>query len=1164
MTGTAGSPSETLTERKVVTLLFADLTGYTALAASMDPEDVYGFVRPAMEDLRRTVEGFGGSVPQVLGDGFMAVFGVPLAHEDDAERAVRAALAVRDRIRQLNADRAGPPLPEVHAGVNSGEVMVAPAVEAAGFAVVGDVVNTAARMSDLAKPGSVLVDAGTRERTRHAIRYGKRQDLRAKGKPAPIAAFPALVALTELPAGRPSGRVTLAFVGRERELERLSSEYRRALDTGRSRVVVVTGEPGAGKSRLVEEFAGRHPEATWIAGRCIAYGQQRPLFPIAGPLGEVLGTPTWSRPASSGSSASVTRLVGDRERAREVGRAVRSLARASTDVVVRGNPGAALGAAVRWLRIALEGLASARSVVVVVDDLQWADPELIDLIRAVARNPWSGPILFLGLSRPEPFEGVRDLTTVRLRAMPDQHLRLLAEGALLPGVESDTLQRIVSRARGNPLFLEESISMLVEAGGLVREAGPWHVREPEALEQVPVSLRTLVAARLDGLPAVEKQVLQDASISGEVTWDALLSHLGGDAEPGPAIERLVRRGLLRRRRRSAMPGTSELAFKHVVIRDVAYGSLPRRERAVRHLTVATWLRAQARRGREPVAELAHHYEQAWDLARTRTGGQADLWVGSEAVRYLGRWADDTFPFQGRLAEALYGRALAIAEQMPAVAGSEDMAHLLTGRAESLIDLGRHDSARSFAVRARSAAVRSGQDELVARALLSLGRIESDIGDPGRARRHLSEALARFEMQGDLSGQGLALHRLAETWATQDYPRVLEYMRMAFERFADANDRIGRAMIVRDLAYLLSTVGGTEFRRWFREARQLLVDEVDLRARASLLRTWGYYCYYAGRHGDAIDAMRRARPLAADAGDRYAEADALAIEALAHSNAGSPAGADRLAQEAAALGREVDSHRITAMSLVAGARAALRGGDPARASRQLGRARVLMSRPRPRTELLEIGFATAGLALDRGDWSRIRRPAERAAIMARAAGWRLFEPLGFLMEGRAAMGAGHVHTAIPDLETAVRLARATGAEGTLMLADACLTQARLLSGSPERTAAKRTEPDPEVLAILAENDGLRSLLRGDHIAAAVALESAVRAWEGLGLTAWLGRARAMLAGVQRGAGHGRAAASNLSKARRVLDRLGTPERARPTLLAAVAPPPVSSRRRAAGD
>jgi tetratricopeptide (TPR) repeat protein len=414
-------------------------------------------------------------------------------------------------------------------------------------------------------------------------------------------------------------------------------------------------------------------------------------------------------------------------------------------------------------------------------------------------------------------------------------------------------------------------------------------------------------SRLDGLPPGEKRVLQDAAVCGEAAWDRLLEAMSGAVDVRPALKRLAQRGLLRQRPYSPVPGAEEYGFRHVLIREVAYESIPRRDRSALHLQVATWLEAEAL-AEEPVAELAHHYEQAWRLSRSGAVEAGDRDLAGLAARYLGRWADRTLTYQARLAESLYRRAVQAAE---ASTGEEPrlVIGLSLGRAECLIELGRHEDAAAPATAARDRARGAGDEHLEARALLALGRIESDVGDEEVARRLFTQALSSFEAVGDLGGQGWAKHRLSEVLGRADYAAEIRHLREAYELFDRAGDRWGRAVAAQDLAYMLTTVGGEEFHRWYRQARRLVEGESDLRSRAALLRTWGYVSYYRGEHREAIRAMREARPVAVEAGDRYAEADTFLIEAMAASLAASPEDAGRLAGEVVRLGRSIGSPRI---------------------------------------------------------------------------------------------------------------------------------------------------------------------------------------------------------------------------------------------------------------
>ncbi|HWO71551.1 MAG TPA: adenylate/guanylate cyclase domain-containing protein [Actinomycetota bacterium] len=1116
-------------ERKLVTVLFADLTGYTALAASLDPEEVYASLRPGILELQRVVEGFGGTVPQVLGDGFMAVFGVPGAHEDDAERAVRAALAVRERARELRAGGGGVPFPEVHAGVNSGEVIVVPAAEAAGFAVIGDTVNTASRLADLAPPGSVLVDRRTRNRTSRSIRYGRGRLRRAKGKPEGLLAYEAIEPLTPVPGGRPFG--SGPFVDREAELEALDRAFRGAVRAGRSRVSLLVGEPGLGKTRLASELRARWPAAVAF-GRCAAFGAREPLQALVLAVTEAVGVlPGPAGPPGPARLDQAARRLAAGRDVRPLARDLRLLA-----TIAGGGAGGSLPDAASAIRRVVEGLASAGPTAVILDDLQWADPELLRLIAEAGADPWRGPILLLGLARP----GVRlpGIPALELHPLDPASGRKLASAILGPAAPDEVLGVVLDRAAGNPFFLEESLAMLIEAGSLRREPGGWRLRDPDALARVPSSVRLLIAARIDGLPGEEKLVLREASVAGERVWDELLARGRGLPAARRALDGLIARGLLRRRERSQLPGVAEYEFRHVLIRDVAYESLARSERARRHLQVAGWLRE--RTGdlvREPVALIAEHYERAWRL------GQGGAEVARFAVSYLRRWADDVRTYHPRAAEAVARRALEIVRA--GSVGAAEEGELLATRAEALIEMGRHDEALREAARAERLAVRAGDRGLLARALLARGRALSDRGRTRDARPLLRRARRLFRGAGNLAGEGWAAHALSETMVPEDQERQLRLLREAEELFARARDERGRAATVQSLAYVLTIRGGAQFRRWHAEARRLGTEEGDEYAQAMALRSWGYFLHYRGDHAAAIAAMRAVRPLALESGDRYVEADAILIEAASRALVGDLDEAERLVEEALELGRAVGSARIRAMALVAGARAALRGGRPGEARERLRAARRLLHPP-TRLEVVDHLAAEAGMLLDAGRFGPLPRIAARLEAGVRATGWRLWQPLAPLALGRAQLASGDPREAEVTLRRAVLVAARVGAEGHAALARALLGEARVLGGRSPGARPEAEQTDAEADAVGLETEGLRLLPR-DPPAAAEVLQRAAERWRSLGLTVWLPRALALRAGALERAGGVRAAAAARREAAWALDVLGTPAAARARLL-----------------
>jgi class 3 adenylate cyclase/tetratricopeptide (TPR) repeat protein len=1119
-------------------VLFADLTGYTALAASLDPEEVYGFLRPTLASLEGIVEDFGGTIAFVAGDGFMAVFGVPVAHEDDAERAVRAALASRDHVHALNVGREGFRFPEVHAGINSGEVIVAPSEEAGGFKVVGDTVNTASRMADLAPAGKVLVDADTRARTANVIRFGSRRLRKAKGKKDPLETYEVLGPR----AGSPADRRTGVFVDREEARARLDRELEEAVRLGHSRVLIVAGDPGLGKSRLAAEFCRGRPSHAVLIGRCLPFGQRVPLHALAEAIAGAAGT-SMDAPWEE-TEAALERL------ARRIRAGPRARSLAADLRTLLGTPGgriaprASIGDAIRAVRAVIEGLAVAEPLIVVLDDLHWADPDLRAVMEDRRRSPWDGPILFLGLARPVAW--LRRFASSDLEGLDPGSMRQLVLAALGGEIPGQAIQTSISRADGNPLFLEESIGMLVEAGVLVRDGGVWRLTDRERLEAVPSTIRLLIAARIDGLLPEEKHVLQDASVCGTVTWDGLIRDISDVSDHDQVLRSLVARDLLRSSDETAFPGNREYGFKHILIRDVAYDSLPRFERARRHLAVAGWLRREGRGRADLVVRLAHHFEQAWRLSQSRTGPGPDPTITRSAVRYLSRWAEQTRRTQARAAEEIYARALAVAEGSGDAVEPLITTRLLIGRAECLIEMGRHREAVLDAGRGRDLAEQHGDRTLLAHALLALGRSESDRGRMTPARRVLQHARSLFETEGDLKGQGWALHRLSETWGRVDYRREIEDLREAHRLFTKGRDRSGRSIAAQDLAYLLSPMGGKEFRRWYEAARRLVEDEGDLRSRADLLRTWGMFSFYRGDRVEALRLMEQALPLAADAGDRYAEADALVIAATAAAVAGDPDQAERLSSEALALSGELESARVRAWALLAAALAAIRRADPAASSSRLRRAKSAVAKHRIRLLEGETALTEAWLSLDRGAWDRVEEPARRLRREVRVHGWTLLGPLPGLCSGRARLGAGRHHEAIRLLGRAVEEAQPIDVGGTLALAEALREQAMLIAGREPFSADHSPSIEPEVQAIEMENRGIASLSTGDALAAAAAFGEAVACWTALGTSSWLARALAMQATALRSARDPKAAGDLLRRAERLIDALRCPARHRTSI------------------
>jgi class 3 adenylate cyclase/tetratricopeptide (TPR) repeat protein len=603
-------------QRRTITVLFADLAGFTAHTEHSDPEDVRARLTRFHTQAREDVERFGGRVEKLLGDGVFAVFGTPVAHEDDPERAVRAALRLQDSIEGLNA--AEPDLRlSVRVAVTTGEAIVQLAEVQDREGVIGDVVNTASRLEAVAAPGTVVVDERTYLASRSAIDFEPLEPVTVKGKVEPLAIW------------RPSGarsRYGVAveedtdtpFVGRASELSLLVDAFERSVGKRSPRLVTVVGEPGVGKSRLVREFrrlVDDRPELVrWRQGRCLPYGEGVTFWAIGELVKAEAGILESEPPESAGAKlrATVDALIDGADDAEWVRSRLAPLAGTG---LAEGVERSELFAA--WLRF-FEALADPNPMVVVIEDLHWADDAVTDFIEHLVDWADDAPILVVATARPELFDdrpgwggGRRDATTVSLDPLDDDDTKaLLAALAGRVVMSAETQQALLERSGGNPLYVTEYVALADERGWFDQPLD-------DGTLPLPDSIQAVVAARIDLLDPADAAVLQVAAVIGRVFWAGAVSFADVPGDADEVLRRLVQRDLIRPVRRPSMQGQDEYTFAHVLIRDVAYARLTRSERARLHESSARWLEAVSAERAADVAELlAHHLVTAIELSRT--------------------------------------------------------------------------------------------------------------------------------------------------------------------------------------------------------------------------------------------------------------------------------------------------------------------------------------------------------------------------------------------------------------------------------------------------------------------------------------------------------------------------------------------------------------------
>jgi len=783
-----------------VTVVFCDAAASTSVGERIDAESLRAVMTRYFDAMRAVVERHGGVVEKFIGDAMMAVFGVPRVHEDDALRAVRASLEIRERLRDLDEalrNERGVSI-DWRTGVNTGEVVAGDTATGHRF-VTGDAVNVAARLEQAAGSGEILLGEATYRLVHDAVQVEPATELSLKGKSAPVAAY-RLVGDTG--AESRVSRLQSPVVGRERPRRLLDEAWEQVVSERTCHLFTILGAAGVGKSRIVSDFVERHAtDARAAYGRCLAYGEGITYWP----LGEVvrdLANITDEDNAATARSRIEGILQGEPDGQSIAGR----LATAIGLMEARATPEETAWAARRFL----EAVSSAQPLIVVIDDLQWAEPAMLDLVDHIATWTLDAPILLIGLAREELLDarpswggGKRSTTTITLEPLNEAEsgdlVANLIGGTQLPGSVRD---RIVAASEGNPLFVEEMLSMLIDEGVLVAENGHWKPIRDLAELSVPPTINALLAARLDGLPSPERAVLERGAVEGKVF------HRGAVLELVPEAERrelpvqllaLTRKELLRPDR-SEFAGEEAYRFRHLLIRDAAYQAMPKATRAELHARFADWLgRVAGDRLAEYEEIVAYHLEQAY------------------------RYRAELGPPD---AEAL--ELAAAAARRLASAGI---------RASQRFDV---HAAANLLVRASH--LMDARDPDLPRVLSFLGEALLEGGDYRESDRVLSEAVELGSELGDDRSAARAevtLLKLRHSSQHLEAEQVQPRLRALTDRFVRLGDEEGRRRAVELEAFVLFALGNA------REAGEvietIMADDPDPRSIPSLISSvlyWG--------------------------------------------------------------------------------------------------------------------------------------------------------------------------------------------------------------------------------------------------------------------------------------------------------------------------------------
>lgn len=1137
------------TERRVVTVLFGDLSDFTSWSEDLDPERVGVVTDRVLATLAGAVTEFGGHVDKLTGDGLMAVFGAPVAHEDDAERAVRAAARMQSAVRRLVEEESGGGRRlGLRVGLNTGEV-VAGVQAQVSYTVVGDAVNTASRLSDAAGVGAVYAGRDTALATMSIASWRALPPLRLKGKRELVAAY-------ELVGLRPAGASRLglgdeaAFVGRDAELGLLIGRLLEVVDRKAPRAVFVSGEAGVGKTRLGQElarFAGELPGARVLWGRCTPYGEGRDLAAVAEMVRTACGIsdsddvdtarlrveravarleqPPFVRPGSAGMTERLQTLLGleDLE--------LTGPRDGATPGAMVGGDQARSAVAGLWTALAAQG-----PLVLLVDDLHWATSQMLEGVREVAART-AGPVLLVGLGRPdmlgigredwwEQLPGAELLPVLPLDETAAERLLRAYLGAPAGELDDGIRTALLSRAQGNPFFLAELLHLLVDRGALVRAGDRWVLGTQVPDDLLPAGVQSVLAARIDGLDGPAKGVLRDASVAGIQVSTPMLEAVGRASGHGdPAVVRAAVATLVDRRLLELDTTGDGLRFGHTLVRDVAYAGLTKSERARRHAAAAEHAAYGAGGGRSTDADAvaASQGERAIRLAAEMSLPPDDPAWNARGIAFaalarlgaasLGR--DDNVNAERLLARAVALGEATYGESLPA----DLVVPVRVAHAEALAGLHRLSEAEEQL----APALVAEQDGVRAGALLVVGDVRRKRGDLIGATEAFVSALAAAGPAGLDRISGAALRQLGLLAYFDGRLRDAEgRFRAAHELAVQIGDDRGAGWALQHLAWSATTRGDyTLAQQTLERAAGLFRTLEDSGGLSWVAGTECFVRLLQGRLSEARALAGMLLPLGEAAGERWGVAALLTIDALAAAELGDITAAQWAAERAAGRFEELGDAWGQALALTAAGIAARGADEPGRALTHLEAAAALSGRGHfPLVQSLAL-VAAGYAALDRGDVLGAQGYARQASAVLS----------GLDLEPHAALGArvllaqslrlrGERIEALAELDAALALSEQPGLlfprrQALAHRAGTLLELGRVDEGLAAARGAVATPGEDvrsHVLALRALGSGLRAV--GDSPGALAAYEAALAAATSTGQRSEIAATQALIAAARK--------------------------------------------------